>query len=602
MLTPVEISNKVRELRARHATRDQNMLDIYAIREGRLDDVAPGMFNDDIPKPIIANYIDLAARDTAERLAPLPAFNCSAANMSSDSARKYADKKTIGVNHYVEHSNLRAQMYSGADRYVSYGLMPAIIEPDWEAQCPRPVLVDPRACYPEYDRFGRLVSFTRVVRKTVQELCALYPDLTSQITKNGYCSPESQSLLELIFFHDKDQWCVTLPERHDLLLNWAANPIDEPCVVVAERPGLTDVPRGQFDDVVWIQLAKNRFSMMAMEAAEQAVEAPIAVPYDVQELAIGPMSTIRTNNPEKVGRVRLELPVGVFQEGAQLSQELMQGARYPETRTGNIEASIVTGQGVRALEQGFNGAILAGQEVFRKFFKDMFRICLKMDETLWGDVERDIRGQADGVPYSIRWKPSRDIAQDYSVSVDYGFAMGLDPNRALVALLQMRGDRLISRDFTRRQFPFGINVSQEEATIEVEELRGALLQSVAALAQSIPVLAQQGQDPGQILSQLGLVIQQRQKGKTLEDAISMAFAPPEPAPAPDAGMGAMGMGGEPGLPGPGLGGSGLPPGVAPGQATMGPGGRPDILSMLAGLNSGSGNPTSTVNVKRQLPA
>lgn len=605
MLNPSEISQKVRDLRGRFATRDQNMNDIYAIRDGRLDEVAPGMFSDSIPKPIIANYIDIAARDTAERLAPLPAFNCSAPNMSSDAARKYADKKTVGINHYLNASALQAQMYSGADFYVSYGLMPCIIEPDWVDQIPRIKLIDPRGCYPENDRFGRLISFTRVLRKSVMELCTLYPHLVKEITKGGYISPNSPAMMELVFYHDADQWCVVLPERHDLVLNWASNPIDEPCVKVAERPGVTDVPRGQFDDVMWIQLAKNRFSMMAMEAAEQAVEAPIAVPYDVQEFAVGPMATIRTNNPEKVGRVRLELPVGVFQEGAQLSQELMQGARYPETRTGHSEASIITGQGVRALESGFNGSILAGQEVFRAFFKDVARVCMKMDLALWGDVERDIRGQADGVPYSIKWKPSRDIANDFSVSIDYGFAMGLDPNRALVALLQMRGDRLISRDFTRRQFPFGINVSAEEANIEVEELRGALLQSIAAYAQSIPVLAQQGQDPAGILAQLGAVIAARQKGKTLEQAVGEAFPQSEPTPAaPETGspdlMGLLGGsgGGPPGEAG--ALGSDAP--IAPGQMTMGPGGRPDILTMLAGLNSGSGNPTSTVNVKRQIPA
>jgi len=573
------------------------MNDINAIREGRLEDVAPNMFSPDIDKPIIANYIDIAARDTAEMLAPLPSFNCSAVNMSNDTARKFADKKTTIIQHYMELSGVQSQMYSAADNYVSYGLMPCIIEPDWVERTPRIVFINPRGCYPEFDRFGRLISFTRVVRKTVMELCALYPHLTGQIC-NNFLSPNSQSLLEIIFYHDKDQWCVVLPERHDLVLNWAANPIDEPCVAVAQRPGVTDVPRGQFDDVIWIQLAKNRFSMMAMEAAEQSIEAPIAVPYDVQEFAVGPLSTIRTNDPNGVRRVNLDLEPAVFQEAANLQNELMQGARYPQTRTGNTDASIVTGQGVKALEGGFNSSIQAGQEVLRKFFKDVVRISLKMDEALWSDVDKDIRGQANGTPYSIRYKPSKDINGDYSADIVYGFAMGLDPNRALVALLQMRGDRLISRDFTRRQFPFGINVTQEEAAIEVEELRNALLQSVAALAQSIPVLAQQGQDPGQVLSQLGLVIQQRQKGKTLEDAISMAFAPPEAPPAPPGMDQGTGMPGDMGMGG----GTGLPPGIAPGQATMGPGGRPDIMAMLAGLNSGSGNPTSTVNVKRALPA
>jgi hypothetical protein len=402
----------------------------------------------------------------------------------------------------------------------------------------------------------------------------------------------------LVLYHDSDQWAMTIPERQDLVLSWVPNPIDEPCVVVVERPGITEVPRGQFDDVVWIQLAKNRFAMMAMEAAEQTVEAPLALPYDVQEFAIGPMSTLRTNSPEKIRRVGIETQnVAVaFQEGQQLTQELMTGARFPETRTGNLDASIITGQGVKALETGYNTTNVAYQEVERKFYKGIIRICLKMDETLWGDVERDIRGSANGVPYSLKWKPSRDIAGDYTCDVQYGFSLGMDPNRAIVALLQLRGDKLISRDFTRRQFPFGINVSAEEAKIEVEELRGALLASVAALAQSIPVLAQQGQDPSMIINQMGELIRLRQKGKSLEESASTAFAPPEPTPEEMAMQQQM-----PQDPMAALMGGGGPPPVGPGGPPgQGGGAPPDILSMIAGLNGG-GAPTGGVSTRRAIP-
>lgn len=599
MLTPSDISLKVQELRRRYGDRDSNMSDIELIREGRMDEVAPGMFSDAVPKPVIANWIDIAARSAAESLAPLPSFNCSAANMSNDSARKFADKKTQGIAHYIETSDVQAQMFSGADYLGSYGLMPVLIEPDWDNMIPRITIISPKGCYPETDRWGRLVSFTRVVRKTVAELVVMYPEYASQITR-GIHTENSQALMELFYYHDKNGWKLVVPEAHDLELGSAKNFIDEPCVAIAERPGVTEVPKGQYDDVIWIQLAKNRFSMMAMEAAEQSVEAPLAVPYDVQEFPVGPMSTLRTNSPEKIRRVGMEMSPAAFTEGQMLTQELMQGARFPEARSGNLDASIITGQGVRALMEGYNGANVAYQEIIRKCFKDIIRICLKMDEALWGDVERDIRGSSNGAPYSIRWKPNRDVRGDYTCDIQYGFSMGMDPNRALVALLQMRGDHLISRDFTRRQFPFGINVSQEEATIEVEELRSALLQSVAALAQSIPVLAQQGQDPSQILNQMGSLIQLRQKGKSLEDAAMQAFAPPEPTPEELAAQEAQAAPGDP-MAGGGMSPTGLPPGVAPGQAQMGPGGKPDLMTLLAGLNGG-GSPTSGVSVRRAIPA
>jgi hypothetical protein len=167
----------------------------------------------------------------------------------------------------------------------------------------------------------------------------------------------------------------------------------------------------------------------------------------------------------------------------------------------------------------------------------------------------------------------------------------------------MLGGGLISKDLARRQFPFGINVTQEEQRIDIESMRSALLQSVAAYAQTIPVLAEQGQDPGQILTKMSSIIQGRIKGKSLEEVIADAFQPQTPPPGAP-GSGSPGDQGSPGGPGeglpPGMSANGLPQGVAPGQAQMGPGGAPDLMQMLAGLNN-SGGPSMTANVRRRIP-
>ncbi len=583
MVTPAEINEKVRELRQKYILRDESNRMISSIREGRLEDVAPDMFSEDIPKPVVQNFIDVAARTTAEMLAPLPSFNCSASSMTSDTARRFADKKTTIISHYLQVSDLQSQMYSAADYYVSYGMMPFAIEPDFSIKTPRMTAFDPMGFYPEFNRWNQLISGTRVIRKSVMDLCNMYPSLTHYIC-GRFLSPNSQAILDIYIYHDKDQWTMLIPERNDLVLSETANPIGVPCMVVACRPGVGDIPRGQFDDVPWIQLARNSFAMMAMEAAQQIIEAPMAVPYDVQEFAVGPMSTIRTNSPQSVRRVGIEsVPLqGALQEGQNLQMELAQGSRFPESLNGNIDASVITGKGVEALRGGFNSSIQAAQEIFRKTFRDGVGIMLRMDETLWGSDERDIRGQSDGVPYSLRYKPERDINSDWTVDITYGFSMGMDPNRALVALLQMRGDQLISRDFTRRQFPFGINVTEEEAKIEVENLRTSLLQSVAALAQSVPALAQQGGNPMEILTQLGEIIKLRQKGKTLEDAVSIALTPPEPSPEEQAMMEQE----QQGMPG-------MPTGGGPQQPM-------DITSLLAGLNGGTGQPFTSSMTKRTI--
>ena len=608
MLNSRQVADKVRALKAMKADRDGMHADLYQIRHGNIQDVFPSMFNDNFPKPVVANFIDVAARDAAETLAPLPTFNCSAANMVSDKARQFADKKTKGIQYYLLMSNVRQQMYTLADYYLTYGFSVFTVEPDFDNKVPRIMGIDSRGCYYEKNKYGRVTMFAKIYSKTVQELCAMFPEVADVIMGEDYATaPRGNNKLDLVMYRDDDQLMMYLPDRADMVLSWAKNPVNVCNVVIAERPGIAGTPRGQYDDVMWIQVARNRFAMLAMEGAEQAVEAPLAVPFDVQEIPMGPNAALRTNSPEKIRKVANEIPQAAFAEGQLLDAEMRNAARYPEVRQGNLNASIITGQGVKALEGGFDTQIRSAQDIFSVAFTEIIKLCLMTDEKLWPQHERSIRGQQEGVPFEVKWKPSRDIAGDYTVDVTYGFASGLDPNRSLVFILQMLGGGLISKDLARRQFPFDVNVTQEEERIQVEQLRDALIQASAAYAQAVPVLAQNGQDPGEVLGRFATMIQAIQKGQQIEDAVAKAFAPqtPPPGSAPESGAPQSGAPGE--QPGggdqvpQGLQPNGLPQGIAPGQAAMGPGGSPSLETMLAGLNS-SGSPTTNVNIRRRMPA
>ena len=91
MLTVKEVTAKVARLQTKYAARDGRMRDVLSVRQGDISKVYPSMFSDEYPKPLVANIIDVSARDLAEAMAPLPSFNCSAANTVSDTARKAAD-------------------------------------------------------------------------------------------------------------------------------------------------------------------------------------------------------------------------------------------------------------------------------------------------------------------------------------------------------------------------------------------------------------------------------------------------------------------------------------------------------------------------------
>lgn len=575
MLNVKEVTAKVARLQTHYAQRDQRMRDVLSVRQGDISKVYPAMFSEDYSKPLVANIIDVSARDLAEAMAPLPSFNCSAANMVSDTARKAADLRGRIANFYVDKSELGVQMYTGADWYNTYGQLIARVELDYEDNNPIIQLINPFGSYPELDRFGRCLSLTQIVGMDAQTLASMYPEFANEIVGRNQFTPGSP-YLSLVRYHDKDQDLIYLPDRKNLVLARTPNPIGECMVRVAMRPSIDGQARGQYDDVLGVQLARARFAVLQIQAAEKSIQAPIAIPQDVQELALGPDSIMRSANPQAIRRVPLELPNGVFGESSVLERELRLGARYPETRSGNIDASVVTGRGVQALQAGFDTQIKAAQGQFARIFVELIALCFKVDEKVFGNTVKEIRGVDDGTPYTLKYNPAKAINGDYTVDVRYGIMSGMNPNNATVALLQMRSDKLVSRDYVRRELPIEINVTQEEQKVDIEEMRDALRAAIGQTALAIPQMVAQGQDPSKILSSFAEMIKGRQKGLTIESVVEKAFTP-EPQPempamapqAPEAGM-APASASQPSM-------------EQPGGAAPAPGGKPDIASLLASI-------------------
>ena len=582
MLSMEQIGARVQTLRYRANGRDQRNGDVQMVRQGKISQVYPNFFPDGIDQNVVANFIDVVARDLSEVMAPLPAVNCSAANQVNDRARKFADTRTRIASNYFTHSDLQVQMYNGADMYITYGFLPFIIELDEEAKLPRIRLENPVGAYPEFDRYGRCVAFAKRYSMTLGELVAMFPEHASGLLgRDGY-KQDLNGMIEMIRYYDKDQTVLYLPSRNNMLLSHASNPMGKMNVIIARRPSPDGELRGQFDDVLGIQLLRNRFALLAMEAAEKSVQAPIVLPQDVQELQLGGDAVIRTANPAGVRRVELTLPQGAFTEQTILNQELRVGARYPESRTGNIDASIVTGQGVQALLGAFDTQVKSAQAIFSAALRDVISLCFETDERLFNE-EKTIRGVDAGSPFVVTYTPSKDIKKDYSADVRYGMLAGLNPAQGLIFMLQALGGGLISKDMAMRELPFGVNVTLEQEKIEIEKMRDALVGSLASMAQAIPQMAMQGQDPSGLVRQMSEVIKKRKAGISIEDAIEEVFEPKNP-PA-----GAEEQSEQP-VP--------AAPGAAPVGGASAPQGRPDLQSILSTL-SGEGAGRAVARTTRE---
>jgi hypothetical protein len=586
MLSIEQIAARVDSLRFRHSDRDARNQDVLAVRKGQIASVYPDFFPDGVDANVVANFIDVVARDLSEVMAPLPAVNCSAANQTSDRARAFADKRTRIASNYFAHSDLSVQMYSGADWYITYGFLPFVIELDEEAGLPRIRLENPIGSYPEFDRYGRCIAFAKRYQMTIGELVAQFPEYERELLGGFGYKQDLNALVEMVRYYDKDQSVVYLPDKANLVLSSAKNPLGKMMIIVARKPSIDGEMRGQFDDILGIQLLRNRFALLAMEAAEKSVQAPIVLPQDVQELQLGGDAVIRTSNPAGVRRVELTLPQGAFTEQTLLGQELRVGARYPESRTGNVNASIVTGQGVQALMGAFDTQVKSAQAVFASALRDVISLCFEVDERIF-PMEKTIRGVDSGAPYEITYSPRKDIKGDFSADVRYGMLAGLNPAQGLIFMLQALGGKLISKDMAMRELPFTVNVSQEVEKIEIEEMRAALLTSLQAYTQAIPQIAATGGDVSGIVSKIAQVIKARQKGRAIEDAVEEIFPAPEQQ-VPPAGAAPMVEQPSPA------------PAAAPagGALPMEAGGPPDIMSLLSSL-TGAGEANASVRTIRR---
>jgi hypothetical protein len=611
------VGERVRRMKRANIKRDQAMLQIGMIRRGRPELLFPELFNDTWKKQITANWIDAVAREFSEMIAPLPAVNCSSRAMKTNADKAKAAKKNVIGSHYLRESNLKAHMVSWVDGYLSYGFAAFSVEPDYQCSMPKIRAEDGIGAYYENDRDGNTLRYAKCYLETVDKLAALFPQYEHVIrNKRDQWGNEraagGDETLEVVLYRDAAGDTMFLPDRADQVLSYVPNPTGKLLVRVAERPGLFHGEvEGAFDQVIWVQLARHRMALLSLEAGVKSVGAPLAVPRDVVELAVGSDAVIQTESPEKVRRVALEVPQGAFALQELLESELRMGGRYPEGRAGGLDASVITGRGVQALMGSFDSQIQTHQTVVGAALAKAIEFAFELDVKVWPNTAKRITGSSSGEAYDLTYTPAKDVGDNFAVDVTYGFGAGLAPNAAVVMMLQLRGDGLIDRSTVRKNLPFDIDDERMQRSLDVEATSDALKQGLFGLLQGLGPLAAQGQDPRPFLRAAAEIIKGRQNGKQLEQLFIDAFAPdvmtdPEQAAKDQAANAAMQQGG-PGasvdnggqaLPGQDPN-SGLPAGTVPGQAGMAPGGAPDLQTLVAGMRGG--RPQLDAAVTRRLP-
>ncbi len=603
------IATRVLSLRNSYQYRDFHARQVSLALAAKWEELAPGSFTEEYPGLMTANRISVMSRDYGASLAPLPSITCNTTSINSKAAKDRADKRTKIATNYVSVSNLQVQHGTAGVGLDTYGLAAYTVEPDFDARMPKIRVESGKDIYPVWDRDLRTVAVAKVWWAYPQDIVSVYPEALPALKEE--LNTLAPAKLEVVKYVDADETVVYLPTRGNQVLSKIPNELGYcPYVCVPrmgdESPWTAASVRGAYDELIYPQLAINDLQHMFLEATDKAVRAPIVLPNDVGDYPQGPDAIIRTaQGASAVAKVNIQVPQAALTAQEYLARDMGIGAMSPESRTGNIQASVITGKGIEAASAGFSNQVAYYQSLLSFALTKVIEMCFDMDEKLWPNETKDICGIDSGVPYDETYTPSKDINGEHTVDVAYGFLLGMSPNNALIFILQALNAGLISRDYAARQLPVGMNVPEIFRQVDIEHLRDALLQSITGVAESIPQSIAAGQDPSQIISKISQVIALTAKGEAFEEAVAKAFAPAPPPPQPaeenlpgdiqdQVNEGAEALGGAP-APG------GQMPGGAPGQPGPGQPARPSLQSFLTGM-SAAGNPTMSVGSSSQRVA
>lgn len=584
------VAKYVERVRQDDVARDRKMAQMAAVLGNRAGEVFRNLLPDDYPEPVIENTVRSAAEDLCYMIGVMPTLSSIDASPLEESKRSRAGKLSKIIGALAYQSGIGNRLPTAAMQQVAFGFAPLRVEPIFDEGRPH-IHVDPSiGAHYARDRFRRLSMYFRVTRVKARELAILYPEMADRIMPRSYFGDDArEQILDVVRFWDTDTEILFLPQRKQLVLDQVDNRLGKVPVRIADgEPGSDATP--SLNDALWVMAAKAEMALLTLEAASKAVQAPLAVPQDVETFEIGPDAVIRTNSPRDVGRVSLDIPNAAFLQTSSLDDELKRASHYPDTRAGVSDASVVTGRGVQALMGGFDARVRVYQSNLGEAVADSLTMAMEVDKAYFGSKSKTVYASVSGSSYEVTYTPNKDI---YSTGVvaTYGVLAGMDPNRSLVWSLQALGAGLVSNRWVMENLPVSMDVNAEVKAIDVEALRKAAMASMQSYAQAIPQMAAAGQDVTVPIQQIVQVIDARKKGTQIEDAMAEAFKPVEPSPEEQAAAQAEQMGA--GMPSPemAMAGGGAPPQIDMPQAP------PSQAQLLAQL-SGTGEPRTSVRTVR----
>lgn len=541
------ILERASELRNNASSMAANRYRVKALMNGGTAAIqallGPHVKEQDLPWP---NIMYSALTRLAQKIGYYPDVRVDAPLKGGDPAAKRAERKERVVASYDSEDRMPMQLYQVGRWLPGYGFAAWIIETRLSADgvpYPHAALRDPYDCYPSAwgveQKPDELAVWRRITAKQAKTLFPKYASVVESwsqghargwsggfvLGEGQWSSPQGQGM-SVVEFYDSDGTHTLLPDIGKRV-DYTPNPLESgPAFVIPKRFSF-DQLLGQYDHTFGLMAAMAKINVLSIIAMQDAVMSPTDI---VGDKPLGGQyrrgrNAVNVFPPgTTVNRPVANLPYQLFEQINRIERHFRVVAGYPIQDDAQSPTSWATGAGIEELQTSVNNEVGEYHVVLEAALQDLDAKRLEWDEKVSGDRSKPLVGTRKGIAYAEEYKPNTHIKGDYRTRRHYGVMAGFDESSKIVAGLQLKSAKIISRRGMQEEIHGLENLTEINEQIDSDDAREALMQGLMARTQS--------PDPAQADRAVMALIEFLPKGE-FKTAMQKFYTPAEPQTSPE---------------------------------------------------------------------
>lgn len=456
--------------------------------------------------PLVENIYLEALEDKAYAAASLvpQVFVSPSTGTRQDRGEKQAQAKRKVFLSYMQASDYDRLRVKWLLDYLEHGAAYGFPWADWDEEPRQPFFLrhDPRHAYPlSHTSKGELSGIFFAKRRRLVDVTsewgADHPGVVDLRRFRGNERLGDDAPVEEMWYFDGSKQGVALYQASSAELNstkyrylapdrnldpqsqafWLS-PLEDHglsrCPVVEDkRPTHDGEYRGALDAMIpQLRVAQNLMARV-MDDVEFQVASPVVMDGIDNPEDWGPHAVLEGDDSGKTPKVEFVRQPINFEANQHIQAQLEAARRvgkFPQQRTGEAGASIVSAKGTQALMGTYNSEMAQAQRDAAAMLQSLLSVTAEFDAQ-WCDSRKKVLGFDEGESFDISYKPSTMFkGDDYRVVVTFGGGLGLEQSQFMVQLATARQLGGMARRTFMQKSGLVDNAIHEEGEIFLEQL------------------------------------------------------------------------------------------------------------------------------------